>query len=431
MESQIQCPVCTLYLHAGMNLQDHLESHPKEKVIAALVNLTLFQQQSNDDCVEGYDCNQYESSSQQPETQPVPVSLPLVRTVPSSIATRTYHQNNHAITSFGAPIQQHSSTPAAHQVMIVDRTRVFHERSNVAVNDEGCKRRILTQSVPSIIASQPKIRTIPVQALQLITTNGLTTNQQIQTLRPPPPYCVSVKDNLLKQTGPFFQQNRPRSRSNENVGVEKQCNKYQPHDLPATATDSKAANVNTLAAFEDDEHRKQTTLNIYNVDEHIQVEYEAGYDPDEVGKEQESNASTEENLTIAADANTHQETTTAQNASSSVAPEKSTEETEININSEKNLEKRTAGLHVLSNVKVTPNTVLNISSLNSHIGDTISMKDVFIIGAASTSNSSSHKLVSKASASRTTSHVQQCTTNLSNGTDKKASKNSMEVSLNN
>lgn len=41
MVKNIQCPVCTLYLHAGMNLCDHLETHPKEQVIKALVHMTI------------------------------------------------------------------------------------------------------------------------------------------------------------------------------------------------------------------------------------------------------------------------------------------------------------------------------------------------------------------------------------------------------
>lgn len=41
MAENVQCPVCTLYLHAGMNLSDHLETHPKEQVIRALVQMTI------------------------------------------------------------------------------------------------------------------------------------------------------------------------------------------------------------------------------------------------------------------------------------------------------------------------------------------------------------------------------------------------------
>lgn len=41
MTENVQCPVCTLFLHAGMNLSDHLETHPKEQVIRALVQMTI------------------------------------------------------------------------------------------------------------------------------------------------------------------------------------------------------------------------------------------------------------------------------------------------------------------------------------------------------------------------------------------------------
>lgn len=41
MGENVQCPVCTLFLHAGMNLSDHLETHPKEQVIKALVQMTI------------------------------------------------------------------------------------------------------------------------------------------------------------------------------------------------------------------------------------------------------------------------------------------------------------------------------------------------------------------------------------------------------
>ncbi|BES91861.1 ZnF_C2H2 [Nesidiocoris tenuis] len=37
MEGLVACPVCTLYLREGMSLNNHLETHPKEQVIAALV----------------------------------------------------------------------------------------------------------------------------------------------------------------------------------------------------------------------------------------------------------------------------------------------------------------------------------------------------------------------------------------------------------
>lgn len=38
MDDQVSCPVCTLYLRSGITLADHLNTHPKESVIAAFVN---------------------------------------------------------------------------------------------------------------------------------------------------------------------------------------------------------------------------------------------------------------------------------------------------------------------------------------------------------------------------------------------------------
>lgn len=426
METQIQCPVCTLFLHAGMNLQDHLESHPKEKVIAALVNLTLFQQQSADECIEDYDCNQYETPSHLSETQVSSVPLALVRTIAPSVATRTYQQNNHAITSFDGPIPQHATAPAAHQVMIVDRTRVFHERSNVAINDDSSRRRILSNPVPSMsIAAPAKNRTVPAQSLQLITTNGLATHQQIQTLRPPPPYCVSVKENLMKQNASYFQKNYTSTRSSDSLGVELQRKEYQPLEL--VPEDHQTVNLNAMTAFETNEHRKASTQNNYNEDEEVQVVYEDGYNPDEDRKDVHANENTGEDLTTASDADTHQEIV-AHTASTSLVAEPSTQEViRSNFKIEKNMEKRSTGLQVISNVKVTPNTVLNISSLNSHIGDGVSMKDLFIIGTASTSNSSS-QLVSRASTSHTSSHIHPRSHIASDVGDKNTSQNLTEVS---
>ncbi|CAG9787444.1 unnamed protein product [Diatraea saccharalis] len=39
MEQLVQCPVCTLYLHNGMSLESHLDTHPKDQVIKALCSL--------------------------------------------------------------------------------------------------------------------------------------------------------------------------------------------------------------------------------------------------------------------------------------------------------------------------------------------------------------------------------------------------------
>ncbi|XP_075976479.1 uncharacterized protein LOC142976795 [Anticarsia gemmatalis] len=40
MDQLVQCPVCTLFLHNGMTLESHLDTHPKDQVIKALCSLT-------------------------------------------------------------------------------------------------------------------------------------------------------------------------------------------------------------------------------------------------------------------------------------------------------------------------------------------------------------------------------------------------------
>ena len=39
MQGVMACPVCTLYLREGMSMQSHLNTHPKDQVIEALVRL--------------------------------------------------------------------------------------------------------------------------------------------------------------------------------------------------------------------------------------------------------------------------------------------------------------------------------------------------------------------------------------------------------
>lgn len=48
MESSTVCPVCTLYLRPGITLKNHLSTHPKQKVIEALVKLTEVESQCDE-----------------------------------------------------------------------------------------------------------------------------------------------------------------------------------------------------------------------------------------------------------------------------------------------------------------------------------------------------------------------------------------------
>lgn len=74
MHSQIQCPVCTLYLHVGMNLSVHLDTHPKEQVIRALVNMTVVQSSPEDEPVNQMQCSRYAPLND--ETLPLLVDAP-------------------------------------------------------------------------------------------------------------------------------------------------------------------------------------------------------------------------------------------------------------------------------------------------------------------------------------------------------------------
>jgi hypothetical protein len=86
----VACPVCTLYLREGISLQKHLDTHPKEQVIEALIKASagssLQQQQQQ----------QQQQQEQQQAITPVPV--PAV-TTPHTIST-------------SLPMQAVSQTPA-------------------------------------------------------------------------------------------------------------------------------------------------------------------------------------------------------------------------------------------------------------------------------------------------------------------------------
>lgn len=81
MTEQIQCPVCTLFLHAGMSLFDHLETHPKEQVIKALVQITLCNGTTPADCL----IKKVEESDCQEQSNDIPAKT--ITTTTSLIAT--------------------------------------------------------------------------------------------------------------------------------------------------------------------------------------------------------------------------------------------------------------------------------------------------------------------------------------------------------
>lgn len=44
MSDQVKCPVCALILWSGITLDSHLNTHPKEQMVEALVRLSVAKQ---------------------------------------------------------------------------------------------------------------------------------------------------------------------------------------------------------------------------------------------------------------------------------------------------------------------------------------------------------------------------------------------------
>ncbi|XP_076245627.1 uncharacterized protein LOC143186097 [Calliopsis andreniformis] len=83
--SAVACPVCTLYLREGISLQRHLDTHPKEQVIEALIKAST-------------------NSPQLQQAQLSPSVPPPSPSVQSSQSTPTVAQNTHLSTQSPYPI---------------------------------------------------------------------------------------------------------------------------------------------------------------------------------------------------------------------------------------------------------------------------------------------------------------------------------------
>ncbi|KAF7277815.1 hypothetical protein GWI33_009232 [Rhynchophorus ferrugineus] len=112
--SDTMCPVCTLYLRPGITLKQHLASHPKQKVIDALVKLSLHEEpvksqitQQTDDVPEG------DSAISQTPNQPSTSMPPYFNQIPvgnsSSVGPTTLPGNHFFM------YQQSMSTSSPHQ----------------------------------------------------------------------------------------------------------------------------------------------------------------------------------------------------------------------------------------------------------------------------------------------------------------------------
>lgn len=115
MDSNVMCPVCTLYLRPGITLKQHLTSHPKQKVIDALVKISLHDEPSkipsssnSDDVSEG--ASTISESPSPPSNSSMPPYLNQVPLGPPSSHMAPQMPGNHFFM-----YQQSMSTSAPHQ----------------------------------------------------------------------------------------------------------------------------------------------------------------------------------------------------------------------------------------------------------------------------------------------------------------------------
>ncbi|XP_031640432.1 uncharacterized protein LOC116352180 isoform X2 [Contarinia nasturtii] len=378
MDSQIQCPVCTLYLHVGMNLQDHLNTHPKDQVISALVNMTLLQQRANDENSNNFECSRYEPLANTDDlNSSTDKSLP-----------KAFQNQQQSITYF-APISQQTS----HQLMIVNGTQVFHDQRHrrIGVTSQSCSTPIShrTGTVPPL--------SIPARTFRLIPAK--------QAIPPPPPYHASVRNaihrNEINQITTQIQQscstnvfnvsassssssstlttninaiNASNSSQYENQNSTKRLEKIGPNETGASEEDQlngdELANSNDFE--NDNEHIDEISSDVDGDENEFiscnETQTERPTKSSEYRKQRSKQQHKDNSMESGSDSNKEtrsfkEETTDA-----------------LTGDGETINEKRTHGLKVLSNVQVSPNAILNVS-LNSTNKETIPLNNMIIVSS--------------------------------------------------
>lgn len=184
MQSQMQCPVCTLFLHVGMNLQVHLDTHPKDQVIQALVNLTVTQQQTNDSDLNTMRCSRYAPLLDEPVVSPHKHSTDVHSKSSIGFYPEPRHQQQEIPTQPLPP----TSSRNHQQVVIVNScsTSVFREGSSHPSSSTSAQQ-IITNRIPitcdtvqktNEIAENPPLASKPSSIINLTSAH----------LTPPPPY---------------------------------------------------------------------------------------------------------------------------------------------------------------------------------------------------------------------------------------------------
>lgn len=162
MESKLQCPVCTLYLHVGMDLQTHLDTHPKDQVIKALVNLTMMTKSCN---------------------------VPNTNNVPSKYAPI-------AENAFGQEVNQN--------IQFIPDT--VPRRPQQVLFGYSCSTRVFRDvSTQQPLTSQKFIQTNALPTSHIVpAVNASLTHQQNQKLpqQPPPPYGSIVSKLTIERPVP-------------------------------------------------------------------------------------------------------------------------------------------------------------------------------------------------------------------------------------
>lgn len=186
MESVVQCPVCTLFLHPGMSLEEHLNTHPKDQVILALSQLTLQR------------ANILSGTQFSPAKSPSPTTQPVTPQNTSSIPTEV--NGNQFPCIFPSPSTNSNRKDTTTLLIQVQPGRTSPQIFNTATSPQDASPKnlmIVNQFVPQqqqqrqAAASPPKQR----QSLAITYTEPPSLVPRYTSERysgPPPPYSTAI-----------------------------------------------------------------------------------------------------------------------------------------------------------------------------------------------------------------------------------------------
>lgn len=210
MESVVQCPVCTLFLHPGMSLEDHLNTHPKDQVIQALSQLTL--QRAN--ILSGTQFSPAKSVSPSPPTQPAATTVQQNSNSTNSISGVPSTGNEVNGNQFPCTFTSSSSNSRKETALLIQvQTTSSNNNNNTSArtSPQICNQSydstpknlmIVNQYVPQRIASTspPKRSSQSTQQIAIAYTDPTTPQQPSLVPRytserysgPPPPYSTAI-----------------------------------------------------------------------------------------------------------------------------------------------------------------------------------------------------------------------------------------------